>query len=134
MNTSSTNSAEISTAQNGSNISAMANIVETETSSNDITEMSPKQLQAITFLSKTEAALENCLKQEQISDCTELQNVVKNLAIVLKNGEKETQQFVEETLNKDDNKVLFLLQKAAFSLFKGMSMCSVCMHTYNAMA
>ena len=86
----------------------------------NITEMSPKQLQAVTFVSKIEVALENCLKEEHLSDCKELQNFIKNLAIVLKNGEKETKEYVIEALNKDDNKVLLLLDKIAFRLFKGM--------------
>ena len=90
------------------------------TSSSDVMEMSPKQLQVITFLSKTEMVLENCLKEEQSSDYKELQNIIKNLAIILKNGEKETKQYVKEALNKDDNKILFLLDKIAFHLFKGM--------------
>ena len=118
MSSSSTNNAEISAyCQNANNT---ASTIESDGKSKTVTEMSLKQLQAITFLSKIETALENCLKVEQLSDCKELQNVIKDLAIVLKNGEKETQQCVVEMLNKDDNKVLFLLNKVAFGLFKGM--------------
>ena len=119
MSSSDTNSANIS--QNGS---STASTVESETigdgKSKTVTEMSLKQLQAIEFLSKIETALENYLKAEQVSDCKEVQNVIKNLAIILKNGEKEIQQCVIEMLNKDDNKVLLLLKNVAFGLFKGM--------------
>ena len=60
------------------------------------------------------------MKEEHLSNCKELQNFIKSLAIVLKNGEKETKEYVIEALNKDDNKVLLLLDKIAFCLFKGM--------------
>lgn len=128
---SSTNGAEISAdCQNGNDSVATASSHENVASSNDedksVPEMSIKQLQAITFLTKTETALENCLKEEQLSDCKELQNVIKNLAIVLKNGERETKQCVVETLNKEDNKILSLLQKVAFDLFKGTFAYSIC--------
>ena len=120
-----TNGTEISAdCQNKSDTTATTSSSDSTTSSNDenksVTEISPKQLQAITFLSKTEVALENCLKEKHLSDCKELQSVIKNLAIVLKNGEKETKKYMIETLNKDDNKVIFLLDKIAFHLFKGM--------------
>ena len=102
----------------------MANTVETKTSSNNkntsVIEISLKQLQVMTFLSKIEEALENYLENEQSFDYEVLQNVIKDLAIALKTGEKETQQFVKEILNKDDNKMVFLLEKTSFSLFKGM--------------
>ena len=52
----------------------------------NVTEMSSKQLQIITFLSKTETDLEKFLKGERFSDCVEVQNVIKNLAIILKTG------------------------------------------------
>lgn len=120
-----TNSTEISAdRQNRNDTTATTGLSDSKTPSNDenisVTEMSPKKLQAVTFLSKTEVALENYLKEKHLSDCKELQNVIKNLAIVLKNGEEETKEYVIETLNKVDNKVLFLLDKIAFHLFKGM--------------
>ena len=120
-----TNGTEISAdRQNRDDAIATTSLSDNESFSNNenksITEMSSKQLQAITFVSKTNVALENCLKQEHLSDCKELQNVIKNLAIVLKNGEKETKENVIEALNKDDNKILLLLDKIAFRLFKGM--------------
>ena len=98
--------------------------IKSENSSNvnsNITEMSLKQLQAITFLNKTETALEKCLNEEKFSDYKEIQNAIKNLAIILKNGEEETKQCVIDTLNKDGNKVLFLLQKSAVDLFNGIA-------------
>ena len=85
----------------------------------NVTEMSSKQLQIITFLSKTETDLEKFLKEERFSDCIEVQNVIKNLAIILKTGDKETKQCALETLDKDDNNLLFLLEKLTISLFKG---------------
>ena len=108
--------------------------VETEISSDnkskDVTEMSLKQLQVITFLSKIEGTLKNYLKEEQSFDYKVLQNVIKDLAVILKTGEKETQQFVEEMLNKDDNKILSLLVRASFSLFKGILRTYMYLHMY----
>ena len=110
------------------------NTVEAEISSDNerkaVTEMSLKQLQAVTFLSKVEGTLENYLKEDQYFDYNVLQNDIKDLAIVLKTGEKETQQFVEEILNKDDNKILFLLARVSFSLFKGIILTYVRMHVH----
>ena len=120
MSSNDTSSADISSQ----NENITAGTVESKTigdgESKTVTEMSLKQLQAIEFLSKIETALENYLKAEQFSDCKEVQNVIKNLAIILKNGEKETKQCVMEVLNKDDNRILFILKKVASGLFKGM--------------
>ena len=130
MSSSDTSSADVSSQ----NENITAGTVESETigdgESKTVTKMSLKQLQAIEFLSKIETALDNYLKAEQFSDCKEVQNVIKNLAIVLKNGEKETQQCVIEMLNKDDNKVLFILKKVAFGLFKGIYICIIVYAVY----
>ena len=124
MSSNDTSSADISSQ----NENITAGTVESKTigdgESKTVTEMSLKQLQAIEFLSKIETALENYLKAEQFSDCKEVQNVIKNLAIILKNGEKETKQCVMEVLNKDDNRVLFILKKVASGLFKGSYVCT----------
>ena len=88
--------------------------------------MSIKQLQALIFLGKVEGTLENYLKEDQSFDYKVSQNIIKDLAIALKTGEKETQQFVEEMLNKDDNKILFLLARVSFSLFKGIIRTYIC--------
>lgn len=87
----------------------------------DITTMSPKQLQASALLNETEIVLEKHIKEKQFSDYKELQNVIKNLAIILTNGEEEIKHCILTTLNKVDNKVLFMLQELAVGLFDGMS-------------
>ena len=83
--------------------------------------MSLKQLQADTLLNETETTLEKYLKEKEFSNHKELQNIIKNLAVILTNGEEETKHYILTTLNKDDNKVLFMLQKLAVGLFDGMS-------------
>ena len=87
----------------------------------DLTVMSLKQLQADTLLNETETTLEKYLKEKEFSNHKELQNIIKNLAVILTNGEEETKHYILTTLNKDDNKVLFMLQKLAVGLFDGMS-------------
>ena len=80
---------------------------------------SEKLQQVIIFLRKTEAAIEQYLnKKGSTADNDELQTTVKNLAIVLKSGDKDQSEYLLELMKKSNEKMMQLLSKLAFQLFK----------------
>ena len=80
---------------------------------------SDKLQQVIIFLRKTEAAIEQYLnKKGCTADNEELQTTVKNLAIVLKRGDKDQSEYLLELMKKSNEKMMQLLSKLAFQLFK----------------
>ena len=133
MSSTSTNDTKVST-NHQNECSTVASSIENKNPSGDkredITTISPKQLQANALLNEIEIVLEEHIKEKQFSDYKELQNVIKNLAVILTNGEEETKHYILTTLNKVDNKVLFMLQELAVGLFDGMSILYNNIHSY----
>jgi len=82
----------------------------------------------VIFVRKTEAFFEEYLsKEESMGDIDELQVAIKNLAIVLKSGDEDQSKYLLELMEKSDEKMMQLLSKLVFQLFKSkMFMWELC--------
>ena len=82
---------------------------------------SHKLQQVVIFLKNTEEVIEQYLNKKNISndDNEILQSTVKNLAVVLKSGDEDQIGYLLELMENSDDKMMQLLSKLVFQLFKG---------------
>jgi len=73
----------------------------------------------VIYLRNTEACIEQYLnKKEYRGNDEELQTTIKNLAIILKSGDEDQSEYLLQLMKKSDEKMMQLLSKLAFQLFK----------------
>ena len=72
------------------------------------------------YLRNTEVCIEQYLnKKEYRGSDEELQTTIRNLAIVLKSGVEDQSEYLLQLMKKSDEKMMRLLSKLAYELFKG---------------